>query len=272
MAPTQISELPYDQRRLIVVRDAEAEAADPPTSAGRRLGRAFMSGGVLGVGVAMAAVEAASMARAILMARRSIEGLLAITMSEAEAAALRFPVGHPRRKVVYVGHPIAPLTYIPMAHFHAFLFEHKVAEALRLIRSLGADSVDVIHVEGWDQRIGIALTAPLPGAEPVQVGTTAGLERGQGKYVMAKMRLKPAGTPRVPANLIWLPHEPLWQEIVDARLVSGLTSFVLDVRSHEDFGVNTSLKALVAKSGLEAGGSFIEHRATLWRIEGTFAA
>jgi len=37
------------------------------------------------------------------------------------------------------------------------------------------------------------------------------------------------------------------------------------------YGVNASLKALVAKSGLEAGGTFVEHRATLWRMEGTFA-
>jgi len=88
---------------------------------------------------------------------------------------------------------------------------------------------------------------------------------------MTRMRLKPQGPPCIPDNLVWFPHEPLWQEVADARLTSGLTSFVLDVRSFDDYGVNSSLKALVAKSGLEAGGSFVEHRATLWRLEGTFA-
>jgi hypothetical protein len=85
------------------------------------------------------------------------------------------------------------------------------------------------------------------------------------------MRLNPSGSPRVPDDLVWFPHEPLWQEVVDARLTSGLTSFVLDVRSFDDYGVNASLKALVDKYGLEAGGSFVEHRATLWRLEGTFS-
>jgi hypothetical protein len=52
--------------------------------------------------------------------------------------------------------------------------------------------------------------------------------------------------------------------------MSGLKDFALDVRSVDDYGVNANLKALVAKSGLEAGGSFVEQRATLWRLEGTF--
>jgi hypothetical protein len=218
----------------------------------------------------MVAYMAAIKAMRIYMARSSVHGRL-LTITTSEAAPLRFPVGHPRRKVVYVGHPIDPLTYIPMAHFHTFLFEHKVAEALRLMRSLGANSVDVIRVEGWDRNAGIALAAPVPGAEQVQVGASVGTERGQGQSVMTRMRLNPSGQPHLPDDLVWLPHEPLWQEVVDARLTSGLTSFVLDVRSFDDYGVNVGLQALVAKSGLEAGGSFVEHRATLWRIEGTFA-
>ena len=37
--------------------------------------------------------------------------------------------------------------------------------------------------------------------------------------------------PSVPNDLVWLPHEPFWQEVVDARLTSGLLSFNVDVRS-----------------------------------------
>jgi hypothetical protein len=71
------------------------------------------------------------------------------------------------------------------------------------------------------------------------------------------MRLKPTQSPWVPTDLVWLPHEPLWQEVAQARLESGLDSFVLDVRSTDDYGVNARLKALVAKAGLEAGGAFV---------------
>jgi hypothetical protein len=85
------------------------------------------------------------------------------------------------------------------------------------------------------------------------------------------MRLKPTMPAWVPDDLVWLPHEPLWREVAQARLESGLDSFALDVRSTDDYGVNASLKALVAKAGLEAGGSFIEHRNTVWRLQGAFS-
>jgi hypothetical protein len=268
--PKHISELPYDQRRMIVVGDKEA--ANPRYS----FKRTALLSDRPGVRAAAAVADGymhLAYPESIWWSSRirgsSVRGrLLAVKTSEAKA--LRFPVGHPRSKVVYVGHPIDPVMYLPMAQFHTFLFEHKVAEALRLIRSLGADSVDVIRVEGWDSSVGISLAAPLPGAEQVQVGATAGFERSQGHSVMARMRLRPSGKPSVPDNLVWLPHEPLWQEVVDARLTSGLRSFTLDIKSFDDYGVNARLSAQIAKFGLEAGGSFVRHCATLWRLEGTF--
>jgi len=258
----QISELPYDRRRMIVVRDA---GTPDPTSAGQRIGNAFRSGGILGIAVTMAAVEAVR-----ILGERSAADWAPLAVTTSEAADLQFPVGHPRRAVVYVGHPIDPMTYIPMAQFHTFLFEHKVAEALRLIRSLGADTVDVVHVQGWDSRVGIKLSAPLPGAEQVQASAAVGVERGRGHSIIGRMRLQPSGPPRIPNNLVWFPHEPLWKEVADARLTSGLRAFVLDIKSFDDYGVNANLQALIARSGLEAGGSFVEHSATWWRLEGTF--
>ncbi len=41
------------------------------------------------------------------------------------AARLHLPLGHPRRKILYAGHPGDPETYIPIADFHRFSFEHK---------------------------------------------------------------------------------------------------------------------------------------------------
>lgn len=155
-----------------------------------------------------------------------------------------------------------------MADFHRFLFEHKVAEALRLICSLGAVTVEVVRVEGWDQTVGIDLGVALPDVRQVDVGVSASRERGSGRSVLSKMRLNPTQSPSVPADLVWLPHEPLWQEVAQARLESGLDSFIIDVRSTDDYGVNASLKAFVAKAGLKAGGAFMEHRNTVWRLQG----
>ena len=165
--------------------------------------------------------------------------LLAVTPEEA--AQLQFPIGHPRKKVVYIGHPVDPPLYVPVAVFHRYLFEHKVAEALRLIRSLGARTVEV----------GVGAGVPLPPSQPVELGVSVSRNRATGHSVMSRLTLSPSGKPHIPADLVWFPHEPLWKEVAQARLESGLTSFALDVRSTDDYGVNANLKALVAKSGLE---------------------
>jgi len=51
---------------------------------------------------------------------------------------LKFPPGHPLYDIVYVGHPLEPSVYVPMAGFHHFLFEEKFNELLTLLWSLGA--------------------------------------------------------------------------------------------------------------------------------------
>jgi hypothetical protein len=65
--------------------------------------------------------------------------------------------------------------------------------------------------------------------------------------------------------------EPLWQEVANARLDSGLRAFTLEVNYTDDFGINASLKAKIAGVGLEIGGTFTEYRETVWKLGGTFA-
>lgn len=263
----ELLEMPYDQRRIIVVTQTpvgtdDTQAVEPDKNPTRPwlIAAAVASSVVIpGAGMAMLLVNARR------LMRRSGENL--VTVSFDDAAQLRFPLGHPRRNVVYVAHPVDPPVYIPVADFHRFLFEHKVAEALRLIRSLGAVTVEVVRVEGWDRTAGIGLGA----AGQFGVGAAASQERGSGYSVLSTMRLNPTLSPSVPADLVWLPHEPLWQEVAQARLEAGLDSFVVDVRSTDDYGVNAGLKALVANAGLEVGGSFVEHRNTVWRLQGTFS-
>ena len=90
-------------------------------------------------------------------------------------------------------------------------------------------------------------------------------------YVETKMTLKPTKDPHVPVNLVWFPHEPLWKELADARLESGLTSYELEVKYGDDYGIDVGLKAMIEKSGLDIGGEFVKHQKTVWKIKGTFA-
>jgi hypothetical protein len=162
MSAHNIIQLPYDQRRIIVVTDrvsAAVASGERPfwfTRLGRSAGDAM--GAVTGFrAVSVRTVEMVQEARKRL--REVGEKLL--TVSSADAEALHFPVGHPRKNAVYIGHPGDPPTYIPVADFHRFLFEHKVAEAQRLIRSLGAVTVEVIRIEGWIKPSVSVLASPF---------------------------------------------------------------------------------------------------------------
>jgi hypothetical protein len=169
-----------------------------------------------------------------------------------------------------VAHPVVREVYIPVARFHSYLFEHKVAEAMRLLRGLGAQSMDIVHVRGWGREIGFNLAAAMPGAEAVDASLRTESKANSGTLIISAVKLRPSSEPHIPDDLVWLPHEPLWQELAAARLESGLSSFSVDVGMFDDYGVNAGLKLLVAQAGLDAGGSFVEHESTIWRFTGTF--
>jgi len=261
----QVVALPYDARRIIVVTDKVPPAVDKP--ARWELPSKLVSLGWGGIGLAAAALAVEIVAEF----REGGEHVLPIQFETARG--LRFPTGHPRRNVVYVGHPVDAGSYIPAADFHRFLFAHKVAAALRLVRSLGATTVKVVAVEGWDSsaaaKLGISLPQPVAGAK-VEASAEYGRQGSMGYEVLTTMKMAPSGEPALPTHLVWTPHEPLWSELAQARIESGLTDIVIDIRSTDDFGVNAGLKALINKTGLDAGGEFVEHKKTTWRLEATF--
>lgn len=71
----------------------------------------------------------------------------------------------------------------------------------------------------------------------------------------------------MPEDLVWFSYGALWQEIASARIESGLREFSIDVRSSDDFGSNSKLKASLDKVGAEAAGKFVEHVETTRRLE-----
>lgn len=271
-----VVDLPYDERRIIVVTDKIPSRVAKPRASG------------VDVALASAAVVAGAVYPKI-GGRWTVDGMFVIVQAVKDfrkggeaiypisfqaARGLRFPPGHARRNVVYVGHPVDAGSYIPAADFHRFLFQHKVAEALRLVRSLGAVEVKMTHLDGWDKdaaaRIGLSIPTGTPGAN-VEVSADANRADKKSHQILTEMKLAPSREPHVPDDLVWTPHEPLWQEVANARMESGLDKFVIDVQSVDDFGVNAGLKTLIGKTKLDAGGKFVEHQNTTWRLEGTFS-
>lgn len=203
------------------------------------------------------------------MHRLREQGFLVLTVAQGDAAAIRLPPGHPREKVVYVGHPARPTEYLPVGQFHRHVFEDKVAEAMRLLMGLGAVSISVEHIAGWDATSGLDIDVPTIGN--IKAGGKVVTTKQTGRRVMLEARLQPGSQPAIQPGLVWYGHEPLWRALAEARLAHGLQSFNLDVRYDDDYGIHAGLKVSVQKVGLELGADFENHQATVWRMSGDFA-
>jgi hypothetical protein len=272
--PTSILELPYADRQLIVVADdavIDAErkasndaAAERKTKSWVDLAQPLLVRSVSGVVVDLA-VETVK-----AWQRLRETGVRVLSVSRTEAKTLRFPPGHPRDSVLYVGHPTSPETYFTTAQFHRLTFEHKFVEAVSLLMSLGAVEMSVEHVVGWSRDFSAKLSIPVL-ASAGEMAATAGANDKQSSQMLFTAALNNEATPAVPLDLVWYPHEPTWQAIADGRLKYGLTDFALTVRYEDDFGVNAGLKVAASKVGLDLGGRFEDHVSTVWRIAGKFA-
>jgi hypothetical protein len=196
------------------------------------------------------------------------ESLLVVPLATSEAVRLRMPVGHPRPNVLYIGDPVEAPRYYPAADFHRRVFEHKFAEAMRLVMALGATEVRVHWEKGWRGQLVGDLQAPI------QKLLGAGKLRASAEKkssLLFEASLEPQ-EPRVPENLVWYPYEDLWQAVADGRLNARLRQFDLTVSSTDDYGVDSTFQAKVkGKKLLSLGGEFEAHKATTWRLQGNFA-
>ncbi len=241
---------PYEERRLILVSNeavlkaAEEErqkrsAAKKPEGfdwnsvAAAALGFA-VRGGLWEFALSKVVVDIGVAAyRNLNKARESGAPVRAISFKEA--AQLKFPPGHPREGVVYVCHPVQPHTYYTMADFHRVVFEHKFAEAMLLLMSLGAKTMRVEHVTGWSTEFSGSLDTPSP-VKSVNVGLGVQGDAHKDKKLLFTASLNGSHVPLLPDGMAWYPHEPTWSSVSRGRIDFGLSEFSLSVRYNDNYG------------------------------------
>jgi len=185
------------------------------------------------------------------------------------ASAFTLPPGHPRKEHLYVAHPTNNRYYLPAADFHRLVFEHKFAEAIRLLMHLGAKTIDVSHQQGWDHRFASKLTAGIPQAD-VSAKATAERSKTGDRHFLYHADLDGHANPTVPEDAVWYPHEPTWQSVAEGRIQFGLKKFSLKLQYTDDYGVNADFAVDVQNAGLSLGGEFEKHQKTVWALEGEF--
>jgi hypothetical protein len=217
-------------------------------------------------GPAILLMDGAQALAAWVKARQN--GVNVTQISSTEANGLIFPPGHPRDGVLYVAHPATDEIYFTVASFHRLAFEHKFSEAIDLLMHLGATEIKVKHVQGWSREFAAKMAGPLAGAE---ANVQASANGANTSSLLYEAQLKGNTEPSLPDSLVWYQHEPTWQSIAKGRMKFGLKEFSLAVNYEDDFGINAGLKLNAGKSGLDLGGTFEDHQATTWQIQGKFA-
>lgn len=264
--------------RLIVVipdktaeamREAQMEKDEPEESFAKKIAKTVFSfyGEHFAVTLGKQAVV---LIQTIMDALNKGADLTTLSYSESKNLGLIFSPGHPRENVVYAQHPANPLMYYTASSFHRQAFEHKFAEVITLLSSLGAREIRVEHVSGWDQEFSaeVGITPTTQDTVKANVGKAS----AEKSSLLFDAKLSGHDTPSIPENLIWYPHETLWQAIATARVQNGLKNFNLSLTYSDDYGLNAGFKATLKGTGLDLGGKFVDHQSTVWKITGTFGS
>lgn len=198
------------------------------------------------------------------------DGVALLPVRASDATGLNLPAGHPLPRTVYVASPADPARYYPTADFHRKVFEHKFAEAVRLIMALGATDFRVQWERGWKDDLAIEVERSVKKVGNARAAVNASSSRDQS--LLFEGHMAPGSSPRLPEGLVWYHHEPTWQAVAESRLNNRLTELKLFVRSAEDYNVNADFVAKVlGQKVFGLGGEFARHVETTWRIEGSFA-
>lgn len=192
-----------------------------------------------------------------------------VRLASDAANQLHFPPGHPLYHTVYAGHPLRPGVYLPVAGFHRFLFEEKLNELLELLRLLGALEVSVTYVVGYQQATSRSTGVSLPGKESNEAISFQKTHSGSSQAALVAS-FRPQGPPRRPEGTTWLPFEPTWNQIAEARLGSGLREIDVELRYDDDFGVGVDLAMGLRHLGLKIGGDFTRYERTHWNFHADF--
>jgi hypothetical protein len=210
-------------------------------------------------------------------ARSTVRRHLGILMiGRAEAGILRFDLGHPLTNVLYVGHPARPDLYFPAAQFHRRVFEHKFAEAVRLLTSLGASRIVLRQEQGQaresEKTREAQFSVPLGFTHVHHESLGSARTRNEWSSSSAVFDAEFPGSrePFVPDDLCWYPDEQTWQMIAHTRIAGGAEKTSLEVRYLTDYGIDMHVVRTARTCGVKIGGKFHEHHDTIWRLDAEF--
>jgi hypothetical protein len=202
----------------------------------------------------------------LLRAHRALDARL---VPVSVAARLKLPHGPPQPSTLYVIHPRKTKEYLPGGPFHLLLAEEKVAEAMGLMRALGASSIEVRA--DFSEKSRTAAHAVLDTAAKA-VDVKGEKTRSDSGKVESTYECDGSDTPHVPDDLVWLAVEPTWRELVTGRLstTNRIRSFTVLIHLDQAYGFSADLAGKASKLKIGLGGEISGAMQRVWRMTATF--
>ena len=165
--------------------------------------------------------------------------------------AAEFELGYPEIGTAYVRHPVRPQRLTPLASYHPQIMTEKVNEAIAMVTSLGASSIEL----GYTNSSSSDVRADPELFGLVNMGAKA--SKGETHTVVYKASGEGAA-PRPLPPLVWI-DQPGWRGIIDGRLNNKLQDFALSFTYEHRTGVDAELAAAVKRMGFRSGGASVAH-------------
>lgn len=171
-------------------------------------------------------------------------------------SSIKFPLTHPKKEEIYIGHPYLKESYLPFSSFEASLFNDRFEEFSYFIQCLGAKSMTIRVIKENEKTIKGEKTTNTNGS--AEFGKKIVKNSIDGSYeddkdsenkedsMTSRTRTQiysPTKKPYVPENLLWYPHETSWHRIYQQRINGNILSHHDIISSKSTHSISNSEKS-----------------------------
>ena len=185
-------------------------------------------------------------------------GLMVKTLGEINELGCMFPPGHPLPGKLYRLHPLAEFSaskksnlYIPSDTYHDVLYAEREAELIRILVYLGSVRISIRKsgsIAGNNAKK-LGLRASNTSLASTSVGfkndnTSSGSTLDTRTFLLEGYPWK-RGDILDRTLFSWLPYEPSWESMVDAREIGGCTQAMIELKKVSAFSSRSVIEASI---------------------------
>jgi len=145
--------------------------------------------------------------------------------------SIKFPLTHPKKEEIYIGHPYIKESYLPFSTYEASLFNDRFEEFSYFIQCLGAKSMTIKVIKENEKNTTDEKNTKNEisfefGKKIVKNNVNVSVQNAQNLEQREDSKLSrvrtqiynPVKKPYIPDNLLWYPHETSWHRLYQQRI------------------------------------------------------